>query len=82
MNVALNKNTVPGDKSAMVPGGIRLGTPAMTTRGLKEDDFEKIAEFVVRGVEIALAASSKVGPLLTGISFCPLTMPCRRRQRN
>ncbi|XXQ30511.1 Serine hydroxymethyltransferase [Plasmodiophora brassicae] len=59
MNVALNKNTVPGDKSAMVPGGIRLGTPAMTTRGLKEDDFEKIAEFVVRGVEIALAASSK-----------------------
>jgi glycine hydroxymethyltransferase len=31
-NIALNKNTVPGDKSALSPGGIRLGTPAVTTR--------------------------------------------------
>ena len=30
--IALNKNTVPGDKSAMTPGGIRLGTPAITSR--------------------------------------------------
>ena len=30
--IALNKNTVPGDKSAMMPGGIRLGTPAITSR--------------------------------------------------
>lgn len=37
--ITLNKNSVPGDKSALVPGGMRLGTPAMTTRGLKEEDF-------------------------------------------
>ena len=39
VQITLNKNSVPGDKSALVPGGMRLGTPAMTTRGLKEDDF-------------------------------------------
>jgi glycine hydroxymethyltransferase len=31
-NIAANKNTVPGDVSAMTPGGIRMGTPALTTR--------------------------------------------------
>jgi glycine/serine hydroxymethyltransferase len=36
ISIALNKNTVPGDKSAFVPGGIRMGTPALTTRGLDE----------------------------------------------
>ncbi|KAJ1825849.1 Serine hydroxymethyltransferase, cytosolic, partial [Coemansia sp. RSA 2703] len=39
--IAANKNTVPGDRSAMVPGGLRMGTPAMTTRGLKEKEFEQ-----------------------------------------
>ena len=42
VQITLNKNSVPGDKSALVPGGMRLGTPAMTTRGLKEDDFRYI----------------------------------------
>ena len=32
MNVSCNKNTVPGDKSALNPSGVRLGTPALTTR--------------------------------------------------
>nr|CAG8467022.1 10659_t:CDS:2 [Entrophospora candida] len=52
-NIAANKNTVPGDKSAMTPGGIRVGTPAMTTRGLNELDFEKVAEFVHRGRKVS-----------------------------
>merc|ERR1719217_1117264 len=52
-NVALNKNTVPGDKSALIPGGIRVGTPALTTRGLEEHHFDQVAEFIHRGVGIA-----------------------------
>ena len=52
VNVASNKNTVPGDKSAMKPGGLRMGTPAMTTRGLLPDDFVRVAEIVDRAVTI------------------------------
>merc|ERR1719393_670953 len=52
-NVALNKNTVPGDKSAFIPGGIRMGTPALTSRGFEEEHFEYVAEVIHRGVEIA-----------------------------
>lgn len=52
--IATNKNTVPGDTSALTPGGIRMGTPALTSRGLKEDDFAKIVEFFDRAVAIAL----------------------------
>lgn len=53
VHITLNKNSVPGDKSAMNPGGIRVGTPAMTTRGLDEADFVRVADFLHRGVEIA-----------------------------
>lgn len=51
--IATNKNTIPGDKSALNPGGIRMGTPALTSRGLKEDDFATVAEFFDRAVAIA-----------------------------
>jgi len=53
VHITLNKNSVPGDKSAMVPGGMRIGTPALTTRGFKEADFVKVAEYIHRAVEIA-----------------------------
>ena len=52
-NIATNKNTIPGDTSALQPGGIRMGAPALTSRGLVEADFSKVAEFFDRGVEIA-----------------------------
>ena len=45
-HVAANKNTVPGDKSALVPGGLRMGAPALTTRGFTEKDFVRVAEVV------------------------------------
>ena len=54
VGVASNKNTVPGDKSAMKPGGLRMGTPAMTTRGFLAEDFERVADVVHRAVSIAL----------------------------
>jgi len=60
-NVALNKNTVPGDKSAFIPGGIRVGTPALTSRGFAEEDFVAVAEFIHRGVSIAKEVNSSEG---------------------
>ena len=46
-NITCNKNTVPNDpKSPFVTSGLRMGTPAVTSRGLKEDDMEKIAEAI------------------------------------
>ncbi|KHJ80046.1 glycine hydroxymethyltransferase [Oesophagostomum dentatum] len=53
-HIACNKNTCPGDVSAFRPGGIRLGTPALTSRGLKEKDFEKVADFIHEGLQILL----------------------------
>ncbi len=48
-NITVNKNTIPYDPAKpMVTSGIRLGTPAMTTRGMKEDDMRKVAEFIDR----------------------------------
>lgn len=52
--IATNKNTIPGDKSALNPGGIRMGTPALTSRGLNQDDFSKVAEYFDRAVAIAV----------------------------
>ena len=47
-HIAANKNTVPGDPSALVPGGLRMGSPALTSRGFTEADFDQVAEFVGR----------------------------------
>jgi glycine hydroxymethyltransferase len=49
-HITCNKNTCPGDKSALKPGGIRLGANAMTSRGLREADFERIADFIHQGM--------------------------------
>ena len=62
-HIAANKNTVPGDTSALVPGGVRMGTPALTTRGFAEQDFVKVAEFVDRAVKIAADVKSKTKKL-------------------
>uniref|UniRef100_A0AAY4BV04 Serine hydroxymethyltransferase n=1 Tax=Denticeps clupeoides TaxID=299321 RepID=A0AAY4BV04_9TELE len=47
--IACNKNTCPGDKSALRPSGLRFGSPALTSRGLAEEDFRQVAEFIHRG---------------------------------
>lgn len=49
IHITVNKNTIPNEtESAMVTSGIRIGSPAMTTRGLKEDDFRLIANIIDR----------------------------------
>ncbi|XP_054709831.1 serine hydroxymethyltransferase, mitochondrial-like [Uloborus diversus] len=60
-NITANKNTCPGDKSALVPGGVRLGAPALTSRNFKEKDFEQVVEFIHRAVQIALEVKGKSG---------------------
>ena len=48
VNITVNKNTIPFDKeSPFKTSGIRLGSPAMTTRGLKEDDFVEIGNIII-----------------------------------
>lgn len=64
ISIACNKNTVPGDKSALNPSGIRLGTPALTTRGLVEKDIDQVVEFIDRGLKLAKDISDLSGPKL------------------
>lgn len=52
IHISVNKNTIPGDSSALNPGGIRLGTPALTSRGMKEQDMEVVAEFLDRAAQL------------------------------
>ncbi|XP_016324180.1 serine hydroxymethyltransferase, cytosolic-like isoform X1 [Sinocyclocheilus anshuiensis] len=63
--IACNKNTCPGDKSALRPSGLRLGSPALTSRGLLEDDFRKVAEFIHRGIELTLEIQRNMNPKAT-----------------
>ena len=51
-HITCNKNTIPNDPSSpFVTSGVRLGTPAVTTRGMKEDDMDKIAEIIAMVIE-------------------------------
>ncbi|GMM33461.1 glycine hydroxymethyltransferase [Saccharomycopsis crataegensis] len=60
INIAANKNTVPGDKSALFPSGLRVGTPAMTTRGFETGEFEKVADYIDQAVKIAIDLKAEV----------------------
>lgn len=52
VNITANKNAIPGDpQSPFITSGIRIGTPAATTRGLDTEDFDKIAEFIALAIK-------------------------------
>ncbi|CUM65065.1 uncharacterized protein PRCAT00002687001 [Priceomyces carsonii] len=58
-HIAANKNTVPGDKSALFPSGLRVGTPAMTTRGFGPEEFARVADYFDKAVNISIELKSK-----------------------
>lgn len=57
-NIYLNKNCISTDKSPLRPTGIRIGSPALTTRGLKGDDFVKVSKFIDEGIKLATEISN------------------------
>merc|ERR1712226_59666 len=63
-SISLNRNAVHGDASALSPGGVRIGSPAMTTRGCTARDFQKIASFLDRCCRIAVDVQKEKGKKL------------------
>ncbi len=51
ISIAVNKNTCPGDQSAMNPSGIRIGLPALTSRDMREKDIVQVADFIDQGTK-------------------------------
>ena len=68
-NITANKNTIPNDpRSAFVTSGIRIGTPAVTSRGLKEDDMETVAEAVAMMIKEGESATEKAKALVKSLT--------------
>jgi glycine hydroxymethyltransferase len=60
-HITVNKNAVAGDTSAQVPGGVRVGLSALTSRSMLEKDMETVASFLHRAVQIALVLQKEAG---------------------
>ncbi|KAL4871018.1 hypothetical protein BDV12DRAFT_165115 [Aspergillus spectabilis] len=60
INIACNKNSIPGDKSALTPCGIRIGAPAMTSRGMGEEDFKRIAHYIDESIKICKSVQAEL----------------------
>ena len=73
VNISINKNAVYGDKSALSPGGIRLGTPSLTTRGMTVGDMTVVANLLDEAIQIALQIQrdlSEEGKVCKLVDFC------------
>lgn len=69
VNITCNKNTIPNDpRSPFVTSGVRLGTPAVTTRGMKEEDMDVVAEAIARMVKEGDAAAEDVKGMVKGMT--------------
>ncbi len=64
VDISLNKNSVFGDTSAINPGGVRIGTSALTTRGFKEEDFLKVGELLHKCFELCINVQNVSGKKL------------------
>lgn len=60
INIACNKNSIPGDKSALTPCGIRIGAPAMTSRGMGEEAFKRIAGYIDQSINLCKKIQSEL----------------------
>lgn len=58
------ENAVSGDASAQVPGGIRLGTSALTSRDMTEADIQIVGDFLHRAVQLSLLLQKEAGSKL------------------
>ena len=69
VNITCNKNTIPNDpKSPFVTSGIRIGTPAVTSRGLKEDDMDQVAEAIASIIKEGEAATEKAKAIVASLT--------------
>ncbi|KAG6784226.1 hypothetical protein POTOM_009912 [Populus tomentosa] len=60
-HITLNKSAIFGDNGAICPGGVRIGAPAMTSRGCIEADFETIADFLLKAAQITTVVQREHG---------------------
>ncbi|KAL3635257.1 Serine hydroxymethyltransferase 6 [Castilleja foliolosa] len=85
-HITLNKVTTFDDNGNITPGGVRIGTPAMTSRGCLEADFEIMAEFLLRAAQIASSVQKEHGklpkPFLKGLENNKDIVELRTRVEN
>ena len=69
VNITCNKNTIPNDpKSPFVTSGVRLGTPAVTSRRMNTEDMDKIAEAIAMMIKEGEAASEKARAIVAELT--------------
>lgn len=73
VGIIANRNSIPGDTSPFKPSGLRLGTPTLTTRGMKEKEMRQVAGLIVR----ALTAKTLDGVKREVLALCK-RFPARR----
>ena len=69
VNITCNKNTIPNDpKSPFVTSGIRIGTPAVTSRGLNTEDMDRIAEAIALMIKEGEAKADKAREIVKSLT--------------
>ncbi|KAI3758520.1 hypothetical protein L6452_06085 [Arctium lappa] len=63
-HITVNKIAIFDDNGTLVPGGVRIGTPAMTSRGCLESDFETMANFLCRAAQITSSVQREHGKMV------------------